>query len=276
MPEPLPASRPASLVAYCLSASTTLLWVGCVLPAGALEVPSSNVDAATPFHREGLLLVPAVLLLVLLPVGCALTRRFRGGQALLAATDAFIAIYASIAIWATSVQDGVTAIICGLLLVLGLLSAWETVQTTRAARRARNRFLRGVRLAVCVIVLMAPAQWFLESNVERASMLAPFVAMGVSTAGANLARTAHALRLTSAIIQLALALHVAITLRFTLFLGEPTIARMQAFGTVTWGLGLLVVALAILQVGVLMRERRRHADAAAARAAEAPPRADLA
>ena len=243
-------------MAYALSATTTLLWLGCVLPSGPLIGPAPHDDSATPFFREGLLLVPAVLLLVLLPVGSALTRRFRGGLALLASTDAFIATYAAIAAWLSSPRDAATGVFSGLLLVVGVLSGAEAVRTTRATERPTARWSQGSRLAICILVLMVPANWLMQSHVERASYLAPFFVVAVSAAGANLARSTLMLRLTSAIIQLALAVHLIVTLRYTLFSGSPPIEKLSIFGMVTWGLSLCVLALAVLQVGVLAHERR--------------------
>ena len=263
MADPTPSSRASALVAYALSATTTLLWVGCVLPSGPLAQPAPHDDVATPFYREGLLLVPAVLLLVLLPVGCALTRRIRGGQALLAATDAFIATYAAIAIWVTSPKDLATGIFALLLLLLGVMSATESIRTSRAQHpRRAHAWMKGSRLAICIMVLMVPAGWVMESNVERASYLAPFFVVAVSAAGALLARTTITLRMTSAVIQLALAIHVVITLRYTLFTGTPQISRLSVFGEVTWGLSLLTLAFAVLQVGILAHERRKALRAA--------------
>lgn len=258
MAEPISPSRASALVAYALSAITTLLWVGCVLPSGPLLEPAQNSDAATPFFREGLLLVPAVLLLVLLPVGCALTRRIRGGQALLAATDAFIAVYAAVAIWVTSQRDAGTLIFSALLLVIGALSAGEAVRTTRAQRPGTHHWMKGMRLAICLLVLMVPAKWLMQDGVERASYLAPFFVIGISAAGSNLSKTAISLRLTSAVVQMALAVHLVITLRYTLFSGSPPITKLSVFGKVAWYLALATLALAMLQVGVFARERRRN------------------
>lgn len=272
--DPTPSSRTSSLVAYALSATTTLLWVGCVLPSGPLAAPAPHDDVATPFYREGLLLVPAVLLLVLLPVGCALTRRVRGGHALLAATDAFIGIYAGIAIWITSPRDPTTGVFAALLVLVGVLSATEALRTSRARHGGSpHAWIKGSRLAICILVLMVPAKWVMESHVERASYLAPFFVIAVSAAGANLARTTVTLRLTSAVIQLALAVHLVITLRYTLFSGTPLIERLGIFGKVTWGLSLTMLALALLHVGVLAHERRRALRAAAPDAPEAQPTA---
>ena len=250
-------SRPSALIAYALSAATTLLWVGCVLPAGRRSPGEHYGDATTPFFREGLLMVPAVLLLVLLPVGGVLTRRFRGGLALLASTDAFIALYAAAAILIAARRDETSWVASGLLFILGALSIWETVRATRATHRPQSVWTRGLRLAICLLVLMVPANFLIKSNVERASLLAPFLVIGVSAAGAHLAQTISALRFTSAVIQVALAAHLAIALRYTIFRSEPAIESLSIFGWVTSVLAWVVVGLAVLQALAISRERRR-------------------
>ena len=100
-----PVGRTVAGSAYLLAAVTTLLWVACSLPAGPAQIATDHRDATTPIHREAILLVPALLLLVLLPVGMALARRVRGAQAILASTDAFVAIYAGLALGTAPTRD---------------------------------------------------------------------------------------------------------------------------------------------------------------------------
>ena len=72
-------TRGEGIIAYTLSALTTLLWVGCVLPAGAMVDPASGPDAATPVYRDAILIVPAPLRRA--PPCTASTARSRAGCA---------------------------------------------------------------------------------------------------------------------------------------------------------------------------------------------------
>lgn len=253
-----PPSRTQAVFAYVLSALTTLLWLGCVIPGGKLADPTLLDDLATPMHREALLLVPGLLLLTVLPVGFTLARREEGLLAVLASTDAFVALYAGIVL--TSIQtiqgpSGVAAL--ALLFTLAVLSGVEAWRCLRAARQrgAVPRALRGARLALCILVLMVPPQFLLEEGTERASWLGPFVFVALSAAGARLARTGRGLRLTAGLLQLLLAVHVLITVQYTLFEAtEPAvIERVTLAGQLTRGVAAAVLLAAVLQCVGLLR-----------------------
>lgn len=247
---------------------TTLLWVGCVVPAGTLAADGLLEDAATPMHREAVLLVPALLLLTVLPVGFTLSRREEGVMTVLASTDAFVALYAGIALLVrqpVTSPAAVTAV--ALLFGLGALSILEALRAVRAARDDAVRVpgsLRGARLALCVLVLMVPATFLLEEGTERASWLGPFLFVAVSAAGVSFARSGRGLRLTAALLQLLLAVHVAITLRWTLLEadGDHAIAVLGLPGEITLWLAGGVLFVALLQCLLLLpRDRAPAAEA---------------
>ncbi|MDJ0976457.1 MAG: hypothetical protein QNJ98_18505 [Planctomycetota bacterium] len=265
----LPPTRTQAFFAYLLSTLTTLLWVGCVIPAGTLADTGLLDDFATPIHREAILLVPALLLLTVLPVGFTLSRREEGVMSVLASTDAFVAFYAGIALLAQQPMTGPAAVTAiALLFSLGGLSTLEALRAMRAARDTEAlvpRKLRGARLALCVLVLMVPPQFLLEEDTELASWLGPFLFVAVSAAGAAFARSGRGLRFTAAILQLLLAVHVAITLRWTLLEpdGDASIQVLRLPGEITLALAGGVLLVALLQCLVLLPGLRKGSGEAA-------------
>lgn len=266
MREPQAPYRLEALPAYALSALTALLWVACVLPAGtAIGVSSGGVssggDAATPIHREAILLVPALLVLIAVPTGCAISRRRRGMRAVLASMDAFVAVYAAIALWSEGVvfegarvADLPLFIGSLLLLMVGGLSVFEVRRCTRSAPpEPMPRMLAGLRLAICLLVLTLPLTVLVRPDVERASLLAPFFFVAVSAGGARLARDMQGLRRTAALLQLVLTAHVLVTLRYTIYRSEPHIVDVNVAGRVVMGLAVATAAIALLQLLVLVR-----------------------
>jgi hypothetical protein len=261
-------TRLEAFSAYTLSALTTLLWIGCVLPAGPLTHPElGGSDAAVPLHREALLLVPALLLLVLVPTGCTLARRFHGMRSVLAGTDCFVATYAAVALGITLWQlagqhwsrlDLPSLIALLLMLTLGAMSGIEAWRQARGpARRPVPRVFAGARLALCLLVLIVPGHLLLHPNVERASLLAPFLFVAVSAGGAALSRGLRGLRRTAAVLQVLLAAHVFITLRYTMFGRDdppvaPSIMGVELPGQITLALAAAVVTLAGIQVLLLL------------------------
>lgn len=247
--------------AYLLTAATTFLWVACVLPAGPAQILQDHRDATTPMHREAVLLVPALVLLVLLPVGMTLARRRRGALAVLASTDAFVAIYAGLALGSSPTRDDPAArVLLGVLLLLGALSALEAWRCTRPeGRRILWPPLKGLRLAICLVVLMTPPDLLLSDQRERASLLAPFFLVTLGAGGALIVRTLHGLRAVSGLTQLLLAAHVVVTLRLTLQEGDPRLAGLGLAGRAAFALGISVGVVAVAQWVLLLRDTRRPA-----------------
>ncbi len=248
-------------MAYALAAAGTLLWVACALPSGPIEGVGGDPDAATPFRRAAPLLVPVLLLGIVLPVGSTLSRRERGLRAVLAASDAFIAGYAGLALLALPVQrdaaQGVGLILLWALAALSLLEAWRCAAPSE--RPAPPAGLRGVRLALCLLALMTPAQALLpqgrdsHTTLARTLLLVPFLLVGLGAAGARLARGVQGLRRACAALQVALAALLFLALRFTIRDMPPTLAAVGPAGRLALGLSLLVLALALLHLLVLGR-----------------------
>lgn len=248
-------TRGEGFVAYTLSALTTLLWVGCVLPAGALADPSLGADAATPVYRDALLIVPALLLLVIVPVGCTLALRLHGMRAVLAGMDAFVALYVAIALVAVGFLDDAPALIAvATLFALGGLALYEVVWHTGAgATRGEESAWSGARLALALVMLILPLHILMHPDVERASLLAPFVFIALSAGGSRVARHMRGLRRTAAVLQLLVAVHLLIALRYSIFRTDPAIESLYLSGEATLALGSLVVLVALLQLLLYFR-----------------------
>lgn len=265
-------SRAGTALAYAISTTATFLWFGAVLPAGtlALDLPD---DLAAPMHREAWLLVPALLLLVIAPVGVVLSQNRVGRLAVLAGTDAFLSGYSGSVLWARgTIRGDVSLLLVAMLLVLCLLSLCETVRVLRLGEEAAPLF-KGLRLALCLLALLTPSWLLVRDGRELASLLAPFLLVGVSAAGARLARAPLGLRRTASLVHALLALHVVVTIRYTLFEAEPAFVFVDPIGWSTFALALLVLLLAVLQALWLSSRQRRAGTALALEggAAAVPP-----
>ena len=253
-----PPTRLEAFVLYVLAAVATLLWVSAVLPAGDLAEPSPIGDAATPLHREPLLVTPALLLLILLPAGSTLAHRQQGMRAVLAGTDAFVTLYGAVTLTVLGVVvDSATAVLTAVLYGLGVLSLMEVSRSVSARERPRRWVPSGARLAICLLVLLIPPSLLMQEGTERASLLAPFLFVAISAGGARLSRGMRGLRTTASLLQLALAAHVLVTLRYTIYAAEPKIAVVRLTGQVTIGLAVALCAVALLDVIVCWRAGRR-------------------
>lgn len=253
-----PRLRFDAFAAYALSGLTSLLWVACVIPAGPLLDMHRIEETATPMYREAILLVPALFLLTLLPVGFTLARRTSGLTALLASTDAFVAIYAGLAFLIVKHPLDVPGVVCvALLFLLATLSGLEIWRSLSAkAGRPALAAVQGLRLALCLLILIVPSRFLLETGAERASWLGPFVLIALSAAGARLATTDRALRRTGALVQFLVAVHIAVTLRYTLLHESPLYMHLEEAGRVTLALAGVLVLFAAVQLFGLMRPKR--------------------
>jgi hypothetical protein len=250
-------TRPQALCAYALSAAATLLWVACALPSGPLEDVGAGRDAATPFRRAAPLIVPALLLLVTVPVGTTLSRRERGLRAVLAGTDAFLAGYGALTLrawpFARDAALGIGLVLLSGLAVLSLVEAWRCVRPVPPPPVSPH--LRGIRLAICLLALMTPAHLLLPSARDasagaRALLLLPFVLVALGAAGAALARSMAGLRRACAVVQAAVATVLLLALRHTIREAPPALSAVGPSGVAALGLGLAVVALAVLQLAL--------------------------
>lgn len=248
----IPTAR-GRAIAYAISMFGTLLWAGCVLPAGRIA-DGYLEDLSTPLGREAWLLIPALLLLIVGPVGVILSRMRVGLAAVLAATDAFVAFYMATALTMWGAFNGtVSAILVGLLWGVGIMSVLEVGRLLRQGAEAdMTPYLRGMRLALCILALLTPSWVLVQEGRELASLLVPYAIIAVGAGGAAMARTELGLRLTSSILHLAFAVHVFIVLRYTIFDAadpeRPQILEVTAFGWITLGVSLLILLLAFVQV----------------------------
>jgi hypothetical protein len=260
------ATPQGALIAYALSACTTVLWVACVLPAGPLVADGVSGDLAAPLQRGPWLLVGALVLLVLGPVGVSLAGGRAGQLAVLGSTDAFVAAYVALGLTANRAAEGVVAVVLVCLLwTLAGLSAIETVRRARGARRALPAAWQGLRLALCLIVLVMPSWLLVHGGRELASLLAPFAFVAIGSAGASFARTAAGLRLTSAVLHFLLAVHLFVAIRYLVFDADPAIRAPGPAGWATLGL-----AGAVLLLTFLLLLRRAYRVRQAARALDVP------
>jgi hypothetical protein len=271
-----PPSRASAWPAYAVAGLSTLVWVAATLPAGQPQGGSLLDDGGTPLARQAWVLIPALVLLILGPVGMTLTVVRQGQLMLLAATDAFLALYAALVLTLRPglppplhPQGVVSVVLVGGLWLLGALSVFETRRLMRGQLGPPSHGLGGLRLALCLLVLVLPAQPLLTEGQELATLLAPFLYVAVSAGGARLAQTSLGLVRTASLLHLALAAHVLTTLRYTILREAPRIAAPSTVGRITIDLAWALLTVAALQVLVHLLPRRR-ATPAAAEADESP------
>jgi hypothetical protein len=237
-----------------------MLWVACVLPAGTLADPTVLEDFRTPIHRAPVLLVPGMLLLIVAPVGASIARTSVGLRAILASMDAFVCIYAAVALVVLDPCPGTTfTVLQGTLAILGLLSVAEAVRWTRSTLpgRAWPR-AAGVRLAIATLVLLMPSWLLVQRGCELASILAPFAFVAISAAGVRIARTQKGVRLAAALLHVAIAAHLIVTLRYTIFAALPRFTNVEAGGHAALAAAVAVLALALGHAVAQVRHVRRR------------------
>ena len=266
---PAAPSRAAAWTGYALAGLTTVLWVFCALPSGVPEGGSLRDDVGTPLFRERFALVPVLVLLVMAPAAVALTFARLGRLMILAATDAVICLYAALvltvrpdALATLRVEPGAPLALLVALYALGLFSVLETRRLVRGRMDPPAFHLGGLRLALCLLVLVLPAGSLLEPGQDRALLLAPFLLVALSAGGARLSRSSEGLGLTAALVHLALAGYLVVTLRYTVLRASPQITDLRLPGRATLDLAWVVLGLAALQAGVhlvlSLRRRSRH------------------
>ncbi len=269
-PDDLPSPRETSL-AYAVATVSSLVWIACVVPGVDLAQGGIPDDHATPMARATLLLVPALLLLVGGPVGAVLARSRTGFRAMLAASDAFVALFFAGALWFSGSRDTTRSLITVGLLVVGLAAVVECVRAARAGGAGTEDGDGvgasasdgdgegrggGLRLALSILILLTPPSLLASTGGERASYLAPFAYVAVSSLGSRLGRTLVDLRLTTAVLVVILAAHLAVSVRYALNEGVPHPLRWTPAGWVALGLALAVLGLAGLWSAALLARRR--------------------
>jgi hypothetical protein len=249
--------------AYGTALTASFVWVACVMPGVRLVDPSLPDDLAAPMHRGSLYVVPALLLLVAIPISVVLSRQRLGLRGLLAWTSTFVALYVGVAL-AASHPRGFVWVVIGALAVIAGLSAREGWLIGRAGLRDLSDDVvpRGgdVRLALAILALLTPAGLLVTGVDERATWLAPFVFLAIGAAGERFAYTLRSLRIAAAVSLITLAAHAAVAVRFSLDDGSPASSGQTAWGVAAFVLALLVLALAIgWTVTLVLRRRPRLA-----------------
>jgi hypothetical protein len=250
---PAATARAATWFGYTVAGVATLVWIFCALPAGVVVGGASADDLGTPFFRERWVLVPALVLLVVCPAGVALTAQRSARLMILAATDAFLTLYAAFVLSARlglpeafHFERGVPLVLLIALYLLAVLSVLETRRLVQGRTTPVAKPLSGVRLALCLLVLVVPAGPFLVTGQERATLLAPFLFVALSAGGVRLSKGPAGLGLTAALLHLTLAIHVLVTLRYTIYRSPPFIPEVALAGHITLDLAWILVAAATL------------------------------
>jgi|GEM_PF-2348675 len=288
-PDDLPSPR-ETFLAYAVATASSLVWIACVVPGVDLAEGGIPNDHATPMARATMLIVPALLFLVAGPVGAVLARNVSGYRALLAASNAFISFFFAGALWFKGPHDLARILVTLGLVAVGIAAVIECVRAARVEEPSEpadgapseaedgepdasldadrgpepspadsETGRGGWQLALSILILLTPASLLAEGGGERASYLAPFAFVAVSALGGRLGRTLTDLRLTTALLLVILAAHLAISVRYALNEGLPHPLRWTAAGWVAFGLTFAVFALASLWAGVLVARRRRLA-----------------
>jgi hypothetical protein len=261
-------SRAETVVAYAAATIATLVWTASVLPGVHLADPAVSDDLAAPMLRGPLLILPALLLLVAGPVTTVITRGAVGLRALLAAGDAFVALFAAAALAGTRTGDPARWAFAGVLALIGAVAVRDTVLALRASQpeapwdgsdappgEPPPPRWADLRLAFALLVLLTPASLLARAGLERASLLAPFGYVAVSAFGARFARGPQGLRLTASVLFALLALHLLVTLRLVMREDGVGVASWTWCGWATVGLAAALFAATAARVVILLRRR---------------------
>src|SRR5262245_39747959 len=172
--------------AYATAAAASLAWVTCVMPGARLADPAALDDLATPMHRGAIYLVPALFLLIAMPIAAVLARHAMALRGLLAWSSVFVTLYAAIAVVASAPRafGWVPAV---------ALAAVGAVSLRAPLRIGRVGSLDGpadipssaadVRVALSLLFLLTPADVLIRGSEERASLLMPFVFVAIGAVG---------------------------------------------------------------------------------------------
>jgi hypothetical protein len=255
-----------SAVAYAAATLATLVWTASVLPGVHLSDPTVSDDLAAPMLRGPLLILPALLLLVAGPVTTIITHGAVGLRALLAAGDAFVALFAAVAVAATRSGDPWRWAFAGVLALIGAVALRDTVLVLRVEEPQAPHYdevtssgavpaprWADLRLAFALLVLLTPTWFLAKEELERASLLAPFGYIAVSAFGARFSRGSKGLRLTASILFTLLSLHLLVSLRFVMHEDGATIARWTWCGWATVVLATTLLAANVARVLILLR-----------------------
>jgi hypothetical protein len=270
-------TRAENVAAYAAATLATLVWTASVLPGVHLDDPAASDDLAAPMLRGPLLILPALLLLVAGPVTTVIARGVVGLRALLAAGDAFVALFAAAALAGTRSSDHARWVFAAVLLLIGVVAVRDTVLAFRVAERdpgpdglepapsdAPPPRWADLRLALAILVLLTPPSLLAVADLERASLLALFGYVAISAFGARSSRGPAGLRLTASVLFAALALHLLVTVSFVLRREGEGPSRWTWCGWATVALSWALLVATLARVAILVRRRGSPSAPAAA------------
>ena len=263
LPDDLPSPRETTL-AYGTTGLASLVWIACVVPGAILADPSVASDLATPMARGALFLLPALLLLVTLPIAMLLASRPDSMRSLLASSDAFVTLFAAGILLAGRNGDTPRLVAALALLVLCIVAVRDAFRPAKAGPRpeadAAGVVAGGggsLRLALAVTALLMPASLLTRGPVERASYLAPFAYVALSALGSRLAHGLVGLRLTAALLLVGVAIHQIVAIRYAVEDGVPPATGWTPAGYGALGIGALCLVITGVWSTVLALRLRR-------------------
>jgi hypothetical protein len=258
-------TRAENFVAYAAATLATLVWTASVLPGVRLADPATSDDLAAPMLRGPLLILPALLLLVAGPVTTIITHGVVGLRALLAAGDAFVALFAAAALAGTHTGDPGRWVFAGVLFLIGAVAVRDTVVALRVAQppvaaysedapegEAPPARWADLRLAFAILALLTPPSLLARADLERGSLLAPFGYIAVSAFGARFSSGVRGLRITASVLFAMLALHLLISLRYVMS-DDATVSGWTWCGWTTLLLATTLLAANVARVVILAR-----------------------
>ncbi len=239
------------------------MWIACVVPGVELQNATLSDDVATPMARGPLLILPALLLLVMGPIGVLLAGRPDTLRSLLASGDAFVALFAA-GVLLHDRQGDVARLIAAIgLLVLLAVAIRDAIRPVYAAPVPEGTPLRsggGLRLALALVALLMPASLLMRTAGERASLLGPFAYVAISALGSRIARTTLGLRLTAALLLALVSAHLSVAIHYGVEDALPAFERWTIAGRGAFALALVTFGVtALWAVGLALRLRRGRA-----------------
>lgn len=248
-------------LAYGVALFSTFAWVTAVMPGVTLRDPSAEDDLAATLLRGAVYLVPALVLLVAVPVAVVLARHTVALKGLLAGASVFVALYAGAAMLAARPTGFRVAVVVALALVAGV-AVRDALRLARTAADAPETPRTGdLRLAVCLLALLTPVGLLFQGPDERATWLVPFVFLAVAAGGERFARGLRGLRRAAVLCLVTLALHLTVGVRYVLTAAEPAPAGWTPWGVATFGLACALLLGLLVWGGLLLRGGRPAAAA---------------
>ena len=245
-------------LAYAVALLSTFVWVAAVMPGVRLADATLADDLASTMHRGAVFLVPALLLLVAVPVAAVLARQALALRGLLAWSAVFVALYTAVALWSAGprgLQWGIVAA----LVVVTVASVRDALLLGRAAPddagAGAGPRTADVRLAVSLLALLTPAGVVALGHDELGTWLVPFVFLALGAAGERFATSLRVLRIAAVLCLLTLALHLVVGVRYALTVATPASAGWTTWGTTTFVVALVVLALLLAWAVVVVLGR---------------------